>query len=77
MNQNFGLPFPMYQGMVPNMMNTMPSPTVISTDCSNNNDMGNIESRLDNLERRINNIENYINNSNMNNNYNSNNYQML
>ena len=76
MNQNFGLPYPIYQGMMPNMMGPMPSPTTINTDCSNSNDMSDIESRIDNLERRISKIENYINNS-MNNNYNSNNYQML
>ena len=76
MNQNFGLPYPIYptyQGM-PNM-NTMPNPMILNNDCSNG-DMSGVEKRLDNLEKRVSTLENYINNS-MNNTYNSSNYQML
>ena len=75
MNQNFGLPYPIYsnyQGM-PNMMNTMPSPMILNNDCSNGNN--DLEKRIDNLEKRVLTLENYINNSM--NNYNSSNYQML
>ena len=76
MNQNFNLPYPIYQGPMPNMMQ-MP-PTIVSSECNSNVDMSGIDARLDNLERRVASIENYINSKNsINNNYNSSNYQML
>ena len=68
---NMTVPYPIYppyQGMG--------MPTILNNDCSNN-DLSNLENKLDNLEKRISSIEKYINNLNINNNYNSSNYQML
>ena len=53
MNQAFGMPYPMYQGMVPNMMGQLPNPTFINTDCSNNTDTSSLENRISNLEKEV------------------------
>ena len=66
MNQNFGMPYPMY----PNMMNVPPT---FNSECTCNFDKADLDKRLDNLENRVAYLESVINKTT----YNPTNYQML